>query len=54
MGAGFLIRVAGAFRGVPVIAGGVEASLRRVAHYDYWSDRLRRSVLVDSKADLLI
>ncbi|MFV0506833.1 MAG: YgiQ family radical SAM protein [Bacteroidales bacterium] len=39
---------------VPVIIGGVEASLRRVVHYDYWSDRLKPSVLVDSKADLLI
>jgi uncharacterized radical SAM protein YgiQ len=42
-----------AFRGVPVIIGGVEASLRRVAHYDYWSDRVRPSHLVHSKADLL-
>jgi uncharacterized radical SAM protein YgiQ len=44
----------GAFRGVPVVIGGIEASLRRLAHYDYWSDRVRRSVLVDSKADLLV
>jgi uncharacterized radical SAM protein YgiQ len=43
-----------AFRGVPVIAGGVEASLRRLAHYDYWSDKVRRSILMDSKADLLV
>ncbi len=43
-----------AFPGVPVILGGIEASLRRIAHYDYWSDTVRRSVLVDSKADLLI
>src|SRR5207237_219700 len=42
-----------AFPGVPVIAGGVEASLRRLAHYDYWSDAVRRSVLLDCKADLL-
>src|SRR3989442_273629 len=42
-----------AFPGVPIIAGGVEASLRRLAHYDYWSDTVRRSVLLDSKADLL-
>ena len=42
-----------AFPGVPVILGGVEASLRRTAHYDYWSDKVRRSVLLDSKADLL-
>ena len=40
--------------GVPVIIGGIEASLRRVAHYDYWSDRVRRSILVDSGADLLV
>ena len=43
-----------AFPGVPVIAGGVEASLRRLAHYDYWSDKVRRSILLDSKADLLV
>ncbi len=39
---------------VPVIVGGIEASLRRIAHYDYWSDKVRRSILVDAKADLLI
>ena len=43
-----------ACKGVPVIAGGVEASLRRLAHYDYWSDKVRRSILLDSKADLLV
>lgn len=43
-----------AFPGVPVILGGVEASLRRVAHYDYWQDRIRPSILADSKADLLV
>jgi uncharacterized radical SAM protein YgiQ len=43
-----------AYPGVPVIAGGVEASLRRLAHYDYWSDKVRRSILMDAKADLLI
>ncbi|MEW8587043.1 MAG: YgiQ family radical SAM protein, partial [Candidatus Thiodiazotropha sp.] len=43
-----------AYRGVPVVIGGIEASLRRIAHYDYWSDKVRRSVLPDSKADLLI
>lgn len=43
-----------AYKGVPVVIGGIEASLRRLAHYDYWSDSLRRSVLADSKADLLI
>lgn len=42
-----------AFPKIPVILGGLEASLRRVAHYDYWQDRLRPSVLVDSKADIL-
>ncbi len=39
---------------VPVIIGGIEASLRRFAHYDYWSDSVRRSILLDSRADLLI
>ena len=43
-----------AYKGVPVIIGGLEASLRRMGHYDYWSDKVRRSVLLDSKADLLI
>ncbi|MFM2341832.1 MAG: hypothetical protein RLZZ592_1485, partial [Pseudomonadota bacterium] len=43
-----------AFKDVPVIAGGIEASLRRIAHYDYWSDKVRRSILPDSKADLLV
>ncbi len=43
-----------AYPGVPVVAGGVEASLRRLAHYDYWSDKVRRSIILDSKADLLI
>ncbi|MFZ5574331.1 MAG: YgiQ family radical SAM protein [Pseudomonadota bacterium] len=43
-----------AFPGTPVIIGSIEASLRRIAHYDYWSDTVRRSVLMDSKADLLI
>ncbi len=43
-----------AYKGVPVIAGGVEASLRRLAHYDYWSDTVRRSILLDSKADLVV
>lgn len=42
------------YRDVPVIIGGIEASLRRLAHYDYWSDKLKRSVLLDSQADLLI
>jgi uncharacterized radical SAM protein YgiQ len=43
-----------AFPGVPVIAGSIEASLRRIAHFDYWSDKVRRSVLFESKADLVI
>ena len=43
-----------AFKDVPVIIGGIEASLRRIAHYDYWQDKVRRSVLADSKADLLV
>ena len=43
-----------AFAGVPIIAGGVEASLRRLAHYDYWSDTVRRSILLDAKPDLLV
>ncbi len=46
--------VKGAFKGIATVIGGIEASLRRLAHYDYWSDRVRRSILVDSKADLLI
>jgi uncharacterized radical SAM protein YgiQ len=43
-----------AYQGVPVVAGGVEASLRRLAHYDFWSDKVRRSILLDAKADLLV
>ena len=43
-----------AYPGVPVVAGGVEASLRRIAHYDYWSDTVRRSILLDAKADLVV
>jgi uncharacterized radical SAM protein YgiQ len=43
-----------AFTEVPVVIGGIEASLRRIAHYDYWQDKVRRSILVDSKADLLL
>ena len=45
--------VRGAFPGLPVIIGGIEASLRRASHYDFWEDKLRRSILLDSKADLL-
>ncbi len=43
-----------AYRGVPIVVGGVEASLRRLAHYDFWSDKVRRSILLDAKADLLV
>ena len=43
-----------AYKDVPIILGGIEASLRRLAHYDYWSDKVRRSILVDAKADLLL
>ena len=43
-----------AFSDVPIIIGGIEASLRRIAHYDYWSDKVRRSILLDAKADLLV
>ena len=42
------------FKDTPIIIGGIEASLRRFAHYDYWDDKVRRSILVDSKADILI
>ncbi len=43
-----------AWNDVPILIGGIEASLRRIAHYDYWQDKVRRSILVDSKADLLL
>jgi uncharacterized radical SAM protein YgiQ len=43
-----------AYKGVPIVAGGVEASLRRIAHYDYWSDKVRRSIVMDAKPDLLV
>ncbi len=43
-----------AYPDVPVVLGGIEASLRRTAHYDYWSDKVRRSILMDSKADILV
>ena len=43
-----------AFKDVPIVLGGIESSLRRIAHYDYWSDKVRRSVLVDAKADILL
>ena len=47
-------RLREAFKTVPIVIGGIEASLRRIAHFDYWSDQVRRSVLVDAKADLLV
>ncbi len=47
-------RVREAYRDVPIVIGGIEASLRRIAHYDYWSETVKRSVLLDSKADLLL
>ena len=50
----YVAAIKGAFRGLPVIIGGIEASLRRLAHYDYWDDAVRRSILLDSKADLLL
>ncbi len=50
----YTARIKQAYPGVPVIIGGVEASLRRFAHYDYWDDAVRRSILFDSKADLLV
>ena len=43
-----------AYSNVPLVIGSIEASLRRIAHYDYWSDKVRRSILLDSKADILI
>jgi len=43
-----------AYPGVPIVAGGIEASLRRLAHYDYWSDTVRRSIVMDAKPDLLV
>jgi uncharacterized radical SAM protein YgiQ len=47
-------RLREAFKTVPIVVGGIEASLRRIAHFDYWSETVRRSVLVDAKADLLV
>ena len=43
-----------AFNDVPIVIGGIEASLRRIAHFDYWSDKVKRSILMDSKADMLV
>jgi uncharacterized radical SAM protein YgiQ len=47
-------RIRESFKTTPIVIGGIEASLRRIAHFDYWSEQVRRSVLVDSKADLLV
>jgi uncharacterized radical SAM protein YgiQ len=47
-------RVREAYKEVPVVVGGIEASLRRIAHFDYWSEKVRRSLLLDAKADLLV
>ncbi|MFV2089420.1 MAG: YgiQ family radical SAM protein [Pseudomonadales bacterium] len=47
-------RVREAFGRIPIVIGGIEASLRRIAHFDYWSEKVRRSVLLDAKADLLV
>jgi uncharacterized radical SAM protein YgiQ len=47
-------KIKGLFPGVPVVLGGVEASLRRLAHFDYWEESVRRSMLVDAKADILV
>ncbi|MEL0648519.1 YgiQ family radical SAM protein [Pseudoalteromonas agarivorans] len=47
-------RLREAYKGVPIVIGGIEASLRRIAHYDYWQEKVRRSILFDSKADILI
>ena len=43
-----------AVKDVPIVIGGIEASLRRIAHFDYWSEKVRRSVLLDAKADMLV
>ncbi|MEZ7491418.1 YgiQ family radical SAM protein [Pseudoalteromonas distincta] len=43
-----------AYKGIPIVIGGIEASLRRIAHYDYWQEKVRRSILFDAKADILI
>jgi uncharacterized radical SAM protein YgiQ len=50
----YTTRVRQAFPGLPVIIGGIEASLRRATHYDFWADKIQRSILLDSKADLLV
>ena len=50
----YTTKVRQAYKGVPVLIGGIEASLRRTSHYDYWSNTVRRSILLDSKADILM
>ncbi|MBU1153249.1 YgiQ family radical SAM protein [bacterium] len=50
----YVNKVKEAFPDIPVVLGGIEASLRRLAHYDYWSDEVRHSILVDAKADILV
>lgn len=50
----YTARARQAYKGVPVVIGGIEASLRRLAHYDFWQDRIRGSILLDAKADLLV
>jgi uncharacterized radical SAM protein YgiQ len=50
----YLSGIRAVYKNIPVIIGGIEASLRRFAHYDYWSDTVRRSLLLDSKADILV
>lgn len=50
----YTARLKEAYRDVPVVIGGIEASLRRLAHYDFWEDKVRRSVLFDAKADMLV
>ncbi len=47
-------RVREAFGGIPIVIGGIEASLRRIAHFDYWQEKVRRSILLDSRADILV
>ncbi len=47
-------RIKEAYKNIPIVIGGIEASLRRFAHYDYWSDSIRRSILMDSRADILV
>ncbi len=50
----YTAKIREAYKGISVVIGGIEASLRRMTHYDYWSDKIRRSILLDSKADLLV